>query len=185
MENEYLDKVLAGDTDAFRYFVRRYQQMSFTIAFRIIQSREEAEEAVQDAFVKAFKGLRRFRRDSKFSSWLYQIVVREALNRTRKKKYNRVAVDVADLNDNFAAEAAAAIEQLEQQEQKALIQTVLNRLKPKERLVLQLFYLDEHSLKEIVDTTGFSLANVKVLLYRARKNFEKALSPEQLKEIRL
>lgn len=183
MENDYIDRVLAGDTNAFSYFVKRYQQMALTIAFRISQSQEEAEEIVQDAFVKAFNGLHRFRRASKFSSWLYQIVVNEALSRTRKRKLDKVSIDISELKDKFISNASIAIENLEQEEKRTVILKILARMKPKERLILQLFYLDEYSIQEIEEITSFTKSNIKVLLHRARKSFQKFLNPIELKTI--
>lgn len=171
-ESEHIKRVLAGDTDAFRYFIQTYQSYAYTLALRIVRQPEMAEEVVQDAFLKAFRGLRQFNQDAKFSTWLYPIVTRQALSYVRKKKLPTTTLETAYAVSDTAASAA---QQLEKTEQRQLIEEVLQRMKPKERLVLQLFYLEEQSIQEVETITGFSSSNVKVLLHRARKSFEQLL----------
>ena len=85
--DQYLiDKTLNGDTRAFGELVERYQAFVFTIALRIVKVREEAEEVAQDAFIKAFQSITSYRGESKFSSWLYSIAYRKALDAIRKNK---------------------------------------------------------------------------------------------------
>ena len=90
MDEIYIQKVLEGDINSFRYLVDRYKDMSFSIAISILKDENEAEDAIQDAFIKAFNSLRGFRNRSKFSTWLYRIVVNESLARTRRKKHLRI-----------------------------------------------------------------------------------------------
>ena len=75
MDEQYIRRVIEGDTNAFRFIISKYKDMSFSIAISIVKSDLTAEEAVQDAFVKAFQNLRKFKFKSKFSTWLYKIVV--------------------------------------------------------------------------------------------------------------
>ncbi len=173
MDNQHLDKVLAGDVQAFRYFVEKYQDMAFSIAVGVVKNRAEAEDVVQEAFIKAFKGLGKFKRTAKFSSWLYRIVTNEALNRKRGKRNTSIHQDVTELQDTLMADLNTAMQQLERQEQRQMIARILAAMKPKEALVLQMHYLKEQSTAEIVETTGFSLSNVKVLLHRGRQSFYK------------
>jgi RNA polymerase sigma-70 factor (ECF subfamily) len=183
MENKILDKVIAGDVHAFRYFVHKYQGMSFAIAVGILNDPVEAEEVVQDAFMKAFKGLKKFRRKAKFSTWLHQIVYRESLRRVKKKKLRHIDIDISEISDHYFPKIDEDILQLELDEQKKVIQHILQKLKPKERLVLQLFYLHEKSMQEIVEFSDLSLSNVKVILHRARKHFYVLLNESQQKEL--
>ncbi len=171
MDDQYLDKVLAGDVQAFRYFVESYQDMAFSIAVGVVKNRAEAEDVVQEAFIKAFKGLRKFKRTAKFSSWFYRIVTNEALNRKRGKRNTSIHQDVTELQDTLMTDLNTAMQQLERQEQRKMIARILDKMKPKEALVLQLYYLKEQSAAEIVEKTGFSASNVKVLLHRGRQSF--------------
>lgn len=77
-ERKWIERILAGDTQSFSCLVAKYEKMAYTIALRILENREEAEEAVQDAFVKMYRALSDFHFDSKFSTWFYRIVYRTA-----------------------------------------------------------------------------------------------------------
>ena len=167
MDDIYIRKVCEGDTEAFRYFLKQYKGMAFSLAISIVKDEFAAEEVVQDAFIKAFNGLKSFSRKSKFSTWLYRIVLNEAFARIKKLKkepivYNAEYVyDVAD---------ESVLESLQEDEQTHLINEALKKLPPKESLVLRLFYLEEESIKAVCDITGWSESNTKVLLHRARKS---------------
>ena len=90
MEDHILiEKVLAGDSNAFSGLIDRYKDMVYTLAIRIVKNNEDAEEVAQDSFIKAFEKLDSFKGSSKFSTWLYTIVYRTALTKVRKKKVDR------------------------------------------------------------------------------------------------
>ncbi|MEM0993491.1 MAG: sigma-70 family RNA polymerase sigma factor [Bacteroidota bacterium] len=171
-ESEYIQRILSGDADAFRYFVREYQSYAYTLAFRIVRRPEEAEEVVQDAFLKAFRALGHFKQQSKFSTWFYPIVTRQALSHVRKRKMPLVDIAMAAQQADESEDAARLVKTTER---KVMIEQILDQMKPKERLVLQLHYLEEQSIEEIVSISGFSKSNVKVLLHRGRKSFEQLL----------
>ena len=183
MDDQYLDKVLSGDVQAFRYFVEKYQDMAFGIAIGMVKNRGEAEEIVQDAFVRAFQGLRKFRREAKFSSWLYRIVVNEGLKREEKRKPAGEGEDLSALPESRFAEINGGIQLLERAEKQQIVRKILTQLKPKEALILQLHYLHEMSIEEIEEKTGFSNSQVKVLLHRARKSFYAVLHTLYAKEL--
>ena len=177
MDDTYIDKVLAGDTEAFRYFLRKYQDMAFNVAVSIVKDDHYAEEVVQDAFMKAFNGLKSFRRSARFKSWFYRIVVNESFQRLKKIKRNATLLTIDEVSERENESP------LTEPEQAQRIKEALKLLLPKESLALVLFYLEEHSLKEVVIITGWSMANTKVILHRARKNLrailEKSLNDNQ------
>ena len=166
MDDIYLDKVLSGDVDAFSYFIETYKNMAFNISISIVKDKQYAEEVVQDAFMKAFGGLKSFNRKATFKSWLYRIVVNESFLKLRSLKKTKHIVSLEAENKEF--EEASMDETSDDKTQK--IQKVLGMLSPNEGLALQLFYLEESSIKEIIHITGWTKANTKVLLHRARKS---------------
>lgn len=89
-EQKWIKSILAGDTKSFSCLVAKYQQMAFTIAFRILENREEAEEVVQDAFVKMYRALPSFQFGSKFSTWFYKIVYNTAITASGSNPYSTV-----------------------------------------------------------------------------------------------
>lgn len=186
MDHHHLEKVRSGDIEAFRYFVGKYQDMAYAVAMGVLHHREEAEEAVQDAFVRAFQGLAKFRGDAKFSTWFHRIVVNEALRKAQKKKAPIADIPDEQLPDEGSiAESNDALMQLEQKERRQLIRQILGQLKPKEALVLQLHYLQEMPIQEIEDSTGFSIPQIKVLLHRGRKSFYALFQQNYHKELLL
>src|SRR5574344_2092039 len=99
-----VQQVLSGNTSAFSYFVEAYQDMAITIAHRICGNVQDAEDVVQESFVKAFRNLRSFRSDSKFSTWLYRIVYNTAITHTKTQMWigsrETVMEEASQLADN-------------------------------------------------------------------------------------
>lgn len=84
-DQHYINLIIDGDTNAFAVLVNRYKDLVFTLALRMLKNREEAEEVSQDAFIKAYKSLNKFKGDSKFSTWIYKITYNTSLDRIKKK----------------------------------------------------------------------------------------------------
>ena len=170
MDDDYIDRVLNGDTESFRYFIRSYQDMAFNLAVSIVKDDQYAEEVVQDAFMKAYNGLKSFKRTAKFRSWFYRIVVNESFQRLKKIKRRHLSLGTEELG-------LLSTEPKERRDDywKEQITVALKLLPPKESLVLNLFYLEENSLKEVSEITGWTVSNIKVLLHRARKNLRNYL----------
>ncbi|MCG8307835.1 MAG: sigma-70 family RNA polymerase sigma factor [Cytophagales bacterium] len=183
MESELIQKVLEGDANAFRYFIEKYRDMAYTLAMSIVKDAPIAEEVTQDAFLKAYRSLDKFEQRSKFSTWLYKIVTNEGLKHLRKKEF-KYAEDITELNNIEYSEINESISGLTEQEQKYYINRSLERLLPNDCLVLRLFYLDERSLKEIREITGFSNTNIKTILHRARKRFYAFLKEDLKHEVK-
>ncbi|CAL2092185.1 RNA polymerase sigma-70 factor, ECF subfamily [Tenacibaculum sp. 190524A02b] len=160
--------------------------MVFTLAVKMLKSREEAEEVSQDTFIKAYKYLANFKGDSKFSTWLYKIAYRNCLDalKKRKEKYNTDTIDEVTLHKIKATDSV--LEGIERKERAVIINECLLQLPEEERSILWLFYFKELSLKEIMEVTELSEANVKVKLHRARKRLltvvKKNVEPELIKQ---
>lgn len=176
-----IEKTLQGNTLAFAVLIEKYQKMAFTLAFNILLNREDAEEATQDAFVKAFSALSTFKREAKFSTWLYRIVLNTSLNRGKKKKLVTIALE--DMNHHrhtsFPTEESLAAYHL--QDQKRFIQESMLSLKEDERMVITLYYLNELTTIEVAKVSGLSMSNVKVLMHRGRQKLAIKLT-QMLKE---
>jgi RNA polymerase sigma-70 factor (ECF subfamily) len=176
-DHEHINKVLSGDKESFRYFITQYQEVATRVAFSMVRDESQVRLIVQNSFIQAFKNLANFKQEAKFSTWLHRIVVNEAIKSNRKSKIEQytvpISVDhtIALRTDNGAFSAAELEDKREQ------INQVLALMKPKERLMLELFYLQERPIAEIKIITGFSVSNIKVLLYRARKSFATFFKP--------
>lgn len=168
-ENQRVYQVLSGNTSAFAYFVDTYQDMAITIAHRICGNMQDAEDVVQESFVKAFKNLHSYRSESKFSTWLYRIVFNTAITQAR--------IQIWTVNWNLAEEMSHPTEdslqkRIEEAEHQKMVADILQKMPKGDALILTLYYLDENSVKEIAQITGLNDSNVKVKLFRARKVFK-------------
>jgi RNA polymerase sigma-70 factor (ECF subfamily) len=157
-----LDRILAGDQQVYAVLVDKYQAYAYTIAWKVLQRPAEAEEAAQDSFVKAYRHLASFNRQSKFSTWLYRIVFNTALGYRRKNRptYYRM--------DGHPAVPAAAEGTLEKMDKHKYVTLALERLNEADRTALTLFYLQEFSLEEIAAITDLPANTLKVRIHRAR-----------------
>lgn len=169
-ERRWITSVLAGDMQCFACLVAKYEKMAYTIAFRIMGNREDAEEVAQDAFLKMYRALPEFKFESKFSSWFYRIVYRTALTALRSQQVFSDYDEVATVDVSLAEEEMATL-LLEQKDRKEIISKVLTELPKEEALLLTLYYLEECSVEEICQITDFTASNVKTKLFRARKHF--------------
>ncbi|CAM1365911.1 RNA polymerase [Tenacibaculum soleae] len=168
-DQRYIDLTLQGDTNAFAFLVDKYKTMIFTLALKMVKSREEAEEISQDTFIKAFKNLSKFKGESKFSTWLYKIGYRTTLDSLKKHKEKYSTDTIDEITFNKIKSTENILEGIERKERAEIINNCILRLPEDERTILWMFYFDELSLKEIIAITNFSEANVKVKLHRARK----------------
>ena len=164
-----IDKALQGDTRAFGQLVEKYQAFVFTIAIRIVKVREEAEEVAQDSFIKAYESLSSFRGESKFSSWLYSIAYRKALDSLRTNKKNSNLELIEEITEVDSGTLENALSYIEEKERKEVIQKCIMELNEQEAAIITFFYFEELSIKEISKITELSEDNVKVKLYRSRK----------------
>jgi len=165
----YITKVLNGDVNYFAYLVDTYKDMVFSLAFKMTKNREEAEEISQDSFIKAYKNLKNFKGDSKFSTWLYRIAYHASLDAIKKNKNNNNTLAINEITFNQIKSVDTILEGIERKERSKIMNDCLLKLPEDERSIIWMFYYDELSLKEIIEVTQFSEANLKVKLHRARK----------------
>ncbi len=169
-ENQRVQQVLLGNSSAFGYFVEIYQHMAITIAYRVCGNMQDAEDIVQESFVKAYRNLHTFRKDSKFSSWFYRIVYNTAITQTKSQMWIRNSEIDSDnvihyKDDNFEDKIAS-------EERVLMIEQVLNHMSKGDALLLTLYYLEDNTVKDVAQITGLNESNVKVRLYRARHLFK-------------
>lgn len=167
-DNEYalIKRINEGDSSAFRMLVEKHKDVSFSLAFSILKDKPEAEDVLQEVFLKVFKSIKNFRADSAFTTWLYRIVVNTCLNAKGKTK---AYTDVETL-ELGASEQKEGLEILLETERKIYVMKALELMKPDEALLLRLYYLCDLPIGEIKVITDFSESNIKVILHRGRKN---------------
>jgi RNA polymerase sigma-70 factor (ECF subfamily) len=164
-EAEWIERARARDTDAFRLLVDAYRHMAYAVALRILGHAEEAEEATQESFVRAWKALPNFRGDAKFSTWLYRIVTRRAFDRleaVRRRRGREVGVEAAESLPGESGPDVSAWQRAR------MLETLLSKLPETQRAVVTLFYYEERSVNEVAETLDMPTGTVKTHLSRAR-----------------
>ena len=170
-----INQIIEGDTNAFAILVDRYKNLVFTLAFRLLKNREEAEEVAQDTFIKSYNALSKFKGDSKFSTWIYKVTYNTCLDRLKKnkRKYNEVAID--EFTEHQVKTIDNALENMVEEERKKAIQDCLHILPNDDSFLITLYYFEEQSLEEIANAIGLTANNVKVKLFRSRKKLASIL----------
>jgi RNA polymerase sigma-70 factor (ECF subfamily) len=162
-----LNRIRSGDKSAYEELINRHKDYAFTVAFRILNNREDAEEVAQDAFMQVFGALKSFNAESKFTTWFYRIVFNAALMHKRKKKV--VSVDIENSSEAFmVSHSSDSADYLRKNERKIAIQIALQNLSADDSMMITLFYLKELSIEEIAEITKISAKTAKVKIHRAR-----------------
>jgi RNA polymerase sigma-70 factor (ECF subfamily) len=152
----------AGDTDAFEALVERYHRVLFTVAVRMLGDTDDASDAAQNAFIKAYQKLGTFDRSRRFFSWIYRILVNECLNARRDRpRHEPIAADVA------AADTPADL--FETAQRRARVQSAILALPMEYREVIVLRHFTGLSYEEIGETLHVPAKTVKSRLYTARE----------------
>ncbi len=185
----YVRQVLNGNQSAFASIVNQYKNMGMTIAMRILKNRDEAEEALQDSFLRAYLSLQNFNLESKFSTWFYRIVFNQSVSYYRRRKNCYPAISSIDcvLDFNELPDISDPIMQINIDEKRAMAEMAISELDEISATVVTLYYLDECSTAEIAEITSLNRQNIKTILFRARKRMyivlEKYLKKD-IKEVR-
>jgi RNA polymerase sigma-70 factor (ECF subfamily) len=174
-ELELIDRVQRGENQLFYELVRPYERRVFAAAMAILRNESDAEDVAQEAMLKALRAIRQFRADARFSTWLIQITVNEALMRRRKER-NGVMEAIDDRRDqegeyaprDFADWREIPSEALERKEVRQHLAQALASLDRKYREVFVLRDMEQLNIQETADALGISIASVKTRLLRAR-----------------
>ena len=176
IEKIYIRRILEGDIEVFSLLVSKYQNLVFTICSRVFDNKEEAEDIAQESFIKCYQSLKQFKGESKFSSWLYTITYNTCMNHLKYKKRQTSVEDIANVADQDIIEQDHIFAKLEQKEQTNLIQQALSKLELDEQMIIQLYYYEELPIKEISNILSLKIENIKIKLFRSRKNLFNILS---------
>jgi len=182
-ESALVAQAKAGDQNAFAELVNRYERKIYRLAKNITRNDEDAEDVLQDAFLKAYTHLDNFKGDSKFYTWIVRIAVNEALMRLRKRKTDRsVPLDEpVELGEETVQREIAVWEdnpeqQYSQEEWRRILDEAVDSLKPDFRTVFVLRDIEELSTEETAETLGISVPAVKSRLLRARLALRETLT---------
>jgi RNA polymerase sigma-70 factor, ECF subfamily len=185
-DNLAIKRCLEGDKDAFTELVDRYQRRGISIAYGYVHNYDDAQDMVQEAFVRSYKGLNRFEPGSSFSAWFGRIVVNVCIDHYRKQK-KRTSVEYDDsyirrdaINEHSFVGTTRDLEphhRSEQEELREALDLAINKLSEKHRTIIILREIDDLSYEEIAEVIQCSLGTVMSRLHHARKNLQEALRP--------
>jgi RNA polymerase sigma-70 factor (ECF subfamily) len=188
-EMEWIARILGGERDLFHELIRPYERVVYLTAVSILRDATEAEDAAQEAMIKAYRGLGRFRGDAKFSTWLTTITLNEARSRLRKSARVKVeSLDSTEQEEDYTPFLVAdwreiPSETLEREELATHIEQAIQNLPPSYREVFLLRDKEEMSIEEIAQALGVKGNLVKVRLFRARMLLQKELAPYLKREL--
>ena len=183
-EAAIIARILAGERELFHDLIRPYERGLYLASYSILQHEADAEDIAQEAVIKAYKGLKNFRGDSRFSTWLMAIALNEARGRWRKTKGDPLDFlsDCDDSGGDYTPSVLAdwryiPSQELERKELRQALQEAMAKLSPQYREVLVLRDVRGMSIAETAAATGVNEGLVKVRLFRARLSMQKLLAP--------
>lgn len=171
----YITKIQTGETEHFAFLLERYSQPVFSLIIKIVGSREDAEELTQDVFMKAFRSLDSFQRNSSFSTWLYRIAYNTAISATRKRKNEWITIEESIVGEFDEEDGSSGVEDMNE-EQICCLEKALEQLPFDERTLILLFYMQNKSIEDIATIADLSISNVKTKLHRIRKKLFKIMN---------
>lgn len=169
-DNDIIEQIRKGDARKYSLIVDRHKNQAYALAFRLVGEKREAEELVQDGFVRAFRSLDQFRGDAKFSTWLYRIVYNLCMTRVtrRRPRPDTIHIDEEMLDNVLVDEEAGADVQMENDEYNRMVAEEIQQLPEKFKSAVTLFYLQEMCYEEMTTVLNLPLGTVKTNLFRGR-----------------
>ena len=181
-DEELVARVRDGDRTAFARLVDRHSVSVFNLTLRIVGNREDAEEAAQDVFVRAFRNLDRFRGDSRFSTWLYRIAVNVSLSSVRRSRRDLSTTSLSEPEDEedglpfqVPDPSANPAERFEQDEFRDRVRNLVAALPPIYSAVISMYHMQSLSYDEIAEALELPIGTVKARLFRARVALRKLI----------
>ena len=173
----WVDQALRGDRAAFGQLMHRYAGAVYNLAYRMLGNAEDAEDASQEIFLRAYTRLESFDRQRRFSTWLLSIGSNYCIDRLRRRRFSWLTLDdaVFALPSQERGPERTAIDH----EQQAIVQRALQKLPEHYRMVTVLRYWSDLSYEEIAQATGLPESTIKTRLHRARHMLAEALGPEE------
>jgi RNA polymerase sigma-70 factor (ECF subfamily) len=184
-DSELIDRYLAGSEEAFNRLVLRHQRRAVNLAYRFLANYEDACDVAQEAFVRVYKSLSRFKRDCSFKTWLYKVILNLCRNKYRWKKrrgeFGKVSIDSGPTNDcdtpmEIADDTLSVARELRRKEIQSRIRESLARLPRNHREILVLRHMEDMSYSDMSRLLGCAEGTIKSRLHRARAEIRKLLA---------
>ncbi len=174
-DHELISKALQGNQKAFRRIVEGYHSVAYAVVRAILGDRDDVEDVLQNVFIKVYRGLHRFRGDSKLSTWIYQIARNEAINAVSKNRRNWEPLENLEISspDGKSPEAEFGNSEL-----RGLLDDALSQLDEAQRMTIELRYMAEKSYNEIADIMNIPVGTVKTNIFRGKAQLRRILKKQ-------
>lgn len=179
--SELIQRAIDGDETAYRQLLENYRGAIFNLLFKMVRNKEETEDLVQEAFIKAFKALPSFNEEYAFSTWLYKIAINNCIDHMRKKRLKTYSINKpvrskdGELDREFPDTSMSPDKELLHDERTRLIETAIDELPENYKTAILLRHRDEKSYEEIAQLLDIPLGTVKARIFRAREMLKKRL----------
>ena len=180
-DQEIIDSVLKGNESDYSIIVDRYKNKAFSMLKRMLKNEFDAEEILQDCFLKAYHSLKSFKGEAKFSTWFYKIVYNTALTKLSSKK-RKIESEMSSVEDHFNLESDYDSMDVEKKDLEEFLQEAIAKLPERYSSIITLFYLNQLSVEEISEVMHLSVSNVKVMLHRSRNALRDLILNSRLAE---
>lgn len=189
-DQELVKAIIRGDNSAMRELIEKYQDLVLNTCYRVLQSREDAQDTAQEVFLETYRSAVRLRNEDNISFWLYRISLNKSINHL-KRSQNTLFRSILQIESLFSHERGNNNslvplsddhpgESLEASEREEMLSKAFAALPANQQKVFALFYYEELSYKEISTVLGLSISSVESLLFRARENVKKRCCPSGL-----
>ncbi len=175
-EQFWVERARQGDPQAFAKLVELYQRPIYNLAYRMLGSAEEAEDATQETFLRVYTRLNTYDPSKKFSSWILSVASHYCIDRLRRRRLNVVSAEEVQTWRWLPGDAPKPEEEALAREREMCIQQLLEALPPQYRLVIVLRYWEDLSYEEIAEATSSTISAVKARLHRARRAMAEIIS---------
>jgi RNA polymerase sigma-70 factor (ECF subfamily) len=180
-DQEIIDSVRKGNESDYSIIINRYKNKAFSMLKRMLKNEFDADEVLQDSFLKAYNSLGSFKGEAKFSTWFYRIVYNSALTKLSSQK-RKIEAEMSSVEDNFDLESEYNADDIEKKDLQEFVQDIINKLPERYSAIITMFYLNEMSIEEISEVMQITVSNVKVMLYRSRNSMRDLVLKSKLAE---
>ncbi len=180
-------RAIGGDEQAYKELVEKYQRALYFHILKMIKDKEQVNDLVQEAFVKAFDNLNTYSTNYAFSTWLYRIATNHTIDYLRKKKLKTLSIDEpvktrdGEMQMQLEDKTAGTDRNIIRKQRQDMVQGAIEDLPPKYRKVIEMRHMEEKSYQEIADVLDLPLGTVKAHIFRARELLYKALKDKREK----
>ncbi len=178
---ELVKRAKDGDSKAYDKLILLYKDVVFSIVYRMVRNKQEAEDLTQETFIKAYKSLTSFNEAYAFSTWLFKIATNSCIDHFRKRKLKTYSMDQTirykddEIRHEYADPKPGVEHDLVANERAIIIRTAIEQLPEKYRIVIEMRHQQEQSYEEIAEKLDLPLGTVKARIFRAREMLNKNL----------